>query len=150
MISRMILVSAKQILMTENSQDELTKRANNLFNALQKNPKSIFYLTGNATSKTLFNKAAKSAFEKDKVFVNLYNQLENKKIFKKPNQDSLPYHFTILKVMWTIQHYIALVSLLSYCMLILQILDFLPNLSLIRNIVICWWIYLLQKYIFIT
>ena len=48
------------------------------------------YLTGNATSKTLFNKAAKSAFEKDKVFVNLYNQLENKKIFKKPNQDSLP------------------------------------------------------------
>ena len=37
----------------------------------------IFYLTGNAASKTLFNKAAKSAFEKDKVFVNLYNQLEN-------------------------------------------------------------------------
>ena len=64
--------------MTENSQDELTKRANNLFNALQKNPKSIFYLTGNATSKTLFNRAVKSAFEKDKVFVNLYNQLENK------------------------------------------------------------------------
>ena len=77
--------------MTENSQDELTKRANNLFNALKKNSKkSIFYLTGNATSKTLFNKAAKSAFEKDKVFVNLYNQLENKKKFKKPNQDSLP------------------------------------------------------------
>ena len=63
--------------MTENSQDELTKRPSNLFNALQKHPKSI--LTGNATSKTLFNKAAKSAFEKDKVFVNLYNQLENKK-----------------------------------------------------------------------
>ena len=66
--------------MTENLQDELTKRANNLFNALQKNSKSILYLTGNATSKTLFNKAAKSAFEKDKVFVNLYNQLEKKKL----------------------------------------------------------------------
>ena len=51
--------------------------------------------------------------------------------------------------MWTIQHYIALVSLLSYCMLVLQILDFLPNLLLIRNIVFCLWIYLLQKYIFI-
>ena len=76
--------------MTENSQDELPKRANNLFNALQKNPKSIFYLTGNATSKTLFNKAAKSAFEKGRVFVNLYNQLQNKKKFKKLNQDSLP------------------------------------------------------------
>ena len=53
--------------MTENLQDELTKRANNLLNALQKNSKSMF--NGNATSKTLFNKAAKSAFEKDKVFV---------------------------------------------------------------------------------
>ena len=66
--------------MTENSQDELTKRANNLFNALQKNPKSIFYLTGNATRKTLLNKAAKSAFEKDKLFVNLYNQKIKKKL----------------------------------------------------------------------
>ena len=76
--------------MTENSQDELTNRANNLFNALQKNPKNIFYLIGNATSKTLFNKAVKSAFEKDKVFVNLYNQLENNFLKKKSNQDSLP------------------------------------------------------------
>ena len=76
--------------MTENSQDELTKRANNLFNALQKNQKSIFYLAGNATSITLFNKAAKSAFEKDKKFVNLYDQLENKKNVKKSNQDFLP------------------------------------------------------------
>ena len=42
--------------------------------------------------------------------------------------------------MWTIQHYIALVTLLSYFMLILQLLDFLPNLPLIRNIVFCWWI----------
>ena len=71
--------------MTENSQDELPKRANNLLNAFQKNPKSIFYLTGNATSKRLFNKGVKSAFEKDKVFVNLCNQLENKNFFKEPN-----------------------------------------------------------------
>ena len=76
--------------MTENSQDELTKRANNLFNTLQKNQNSIFYLAGNATSITLFNKAAKSAFEKDKKFVNLYDQLENKKNVKKSNQDFLP------------------------------------------------------------
>ena len=83
--------------MTENLQDELTKRANNLFNALQKNPKSIFYLTVNATSRTLFNKAAKSAFEKDRVFVNLYNQLENKKNLKNPIKILylLPRHFMI-------------------------------------------------------
>ena len=74
--------------MTENSQNELIKRTNNLFNTLQKNPKSIFYLVGNV-SRTLFNKASKSTFEKDKVFVSLYDQLENKN-FKKSNQDNLP------------------------------------------------------------
>ena len=83
--------------MTENSEDELTKRANNLFNAVQKNPKSIFYLTDNATSKTLFNKAAKSAFEKDKVFVNLYNQLENNFFFKKTQSRFFTYYHTILR-----------------------------------------------------
>ena len=76
------------ILITENSQNELIKRTNNLFNTLQKNPESIFYLVGNV-SRTLFNKVSKSTFEQDKVFVNLYDQLENKK-FKKSNQDILP------------------------------------------------------------
>ena len=63
--------------MMENSQNELIKRTNNLFNTLQKTPKSIFYLVGNV-SRTLFNKATKSTFEKDKVFVSLYDQFENK------------------------------------------------------------------------
>ena len=67
--------------MTENSQNELIKRTNNLFNTLQKNPKSIFYLVG-SVSKTVLNKAAKSIFEKDKVFVNLNEQLENKSLKK--------------------------------------------------------------------
>ena len=61
----------------ENSQDEINRRINNLFNNLQKNPKSIFYLIGNV-SKTVLNKASKSFYEKDKVFVNLYKQLEDK------------------------------------------------------------------------
>ena len=83
--------------MTENSQDELPKRANNLLNALQKIPKSIFYLTGNATSKRLFNKAVKSAFEKDKVFVNLCNQLENKFFFQKTQSRFFTYYHAILR-----------------------------------------------------
>ena len=83
--------------MTENSQDELTKRANNLFNVLQKNPKSIFYLTGNAASKTLFNKAVKSAFEKDKVLVNLYNQLENNFFFLKTQSRFFTCYHAILR-----------------------------------------------------
>ena len=60
-----------------NSQDEINRRINNLFNNLQKNPRSVFYLTGNI-SKTVLNKASKSFYEKDKVFVNLYKQLEDK------------------------------------------------------------------------
>ena len=63
--------------MMANSQDEINRRINNLFNNLQKNPKSIFYLIGNV-SKTVLNKASKSFYEKDKVFVNLYKQLEDK------------------------------------------------------------------------
>ena len=63
--------------MTENSQNELNTKVNNLSNNLQKNLKSIFYLIGNL-SKTVLNKASKSVFDKDKVFVNLYNKLEDK------------------------------------------------------------------------
>ena len=68
--------------MTENSQNELNIRINNLFNTLQKNLKSIFYLVGNV-SKTLLNKASKS------VFVNSYDKLENKN-FKRSKQNVLP------------------------------------------------------------
>ena len=63
--------------MTENSQNELNTSVNNLLNNLQKNPKSIFYLVGNL-SETVLNKVSKSIFDKDKVFVNLHNQLEDK------------------------------------------------------------------------
>ena len=68
--------------MKENSQNELNIRINNLFNTLQKNLKSIFYLVGNV-SKTLLNKASKS------VFVNSYDKLENKN-FKRSKQNVLP------------------------------------------------------------
>ena len=70
-----------------NSQNELNIRVNNLFNNLQKNPKSILYLVDNL-SKTVLNKASKSVFEKDKVFVNLYNQLKDKNFRSK--KDVLP------------------------------------------------------------
>ena len=69
----------------ENSQDELIKRTENLFNSLQKNTNSIFYLAGNTITKTLINKASKSVFAKDQLFVNLYKQLEDKTKFKNTN-----------------------------------------------------------------
>ena len=63
--------------MMANSQDEINRRINNLFNNLQKNPYCILYFIGNI-SKTVLNKASKSFYETDKVFVNLYKQLEDK------------------------------------------------------------------------
>ena len=71
-----------------NSQNEIVKRTENLFNSLQKNTNSIFYLAGNTITKTLINKASRSVFEKDRLFVDLYKQIEDKKKFKK--SDLLP------------------------------------------------------------
>ena len=64
--------------MTMYSQIDLkNNRIQNLFRNLQKDPRSVFYSVGNL-SKSVLNKATKSVYEKDKVFVNLYNQLEDK------------------------------------------------------------------------
>ena len=117
--------------MTENSQNELNTRVNNLFNNLQKNPKSIFYLVGHL-SKTVLNKASKSIFDKDKVFVNLYNQLEDKNLRSKKEFLPIVTPFSDIKVKWTIRNCLVLVNLLSYFMLILRTLDFLQNLLLIQ------------------
>ena len=73
----------------KNSQEELIKRVNNLFNDLIKNSSSVFYLSENSINKTLLNKAGKSVFEKDRVFVNLYKKLEDKKNFRQQD-DILP------------------------------------------------------------
>ena len=133
----------------KNSQDELARRAENLFNALQKNTNSIFYLAGNTISKTLINKASKSVFEKDRVFVDLYKQLEDKESLKKVIYYLLQRPFMNSKVMWITRLFLVSLSLLSYYMAILEIRDFLPDLRLIQSIAFFWLIYLLQRYIFI-
>ena len=45
-------------------------RIQNLFRNLQKDPKGIFYAI-ESLSRAILNKARKSAYDKDKVFVNL-------------------------------------------------------------------------------
>ena len=61
-----------------------TNRIQNLFRNLQKDPKSIFYAIQNL-SRTILNKARKSAYDKDKVFVNLYDQLEDENFYQNNN-----------------------------------------------------------------
>ena len=69
---------------TTNQYNEINNRIQNLFRNLQKDPKSIFYSVSNL-SRTLLNKARKSTYTKDNIFVNLYNQLEDKNFYQKNN-----------------------------------------------------------------
>ena len=60
------------------------KQIQNLFRNLQKDLRSIFYSVGNL-SNSLLNKAKKSTYDKDKAFVNLYNELEDKHFYQNNN-----------------------------------------------------------------
>ena len=64
--------------------DFKNSRIQNLFRNLQKDPKSIFYSIENE-NRTIISKAEKSTYDKDKVFVNLYNQLEGKNFSQNDN-----------------------------------------------------------------
>ena len=56
-----------------NKYNEKNKRIQNLFRNLQKDSKSVFHSISNL-SRALLNKAKKSTYGNDIVFVNLYNQ----------------------------------------------------------------------------
>ena len=71
-------------LMMTPSSDIKNNRIQNLFRNLQKDPESIFYSIENL-SRTILNKARKSTYDRDKVFVNLYNQLEDKNFYQNDN-----------------------------------------------------------------
>ena len=66
------------------NSDIKTNRIQSLFRNLQKDPKSIFYATENL-NRTILNKTRKSAYGKDKFFVNLYDQLEDKNFYQNNN-----------------------------------------------------------------
>ena len=102
--------------------DEKNKRVQNLFRSLQNDPKSVFYTT-NKIIKSLLKKAKMGTYNKDDVFVKLYEQLEDKIFYKNEN---LPFVtlYIIKNLILTIQHFIVLVELLKHYMLILLIWDF--------------------------
>ena len=106
------------------------------------------YLVDNL-SKTVLNKASKSVFEKDKVFVNLYNQLEDKNFRSKKDVLLVVTPFNDLKS--NVDHLTLFSISKPFELLHADTADtrFLENLLLIQNIVFCWLIYLLQIYVFI-
>ena len=87
---------------TTNQYNEINNRIQNLFRNLQKDPKTIFHSVSNL-SRTLLNKARKSTYTKDNVFVNLYNQLEDKNFYQKNNNLPLVTLFVNKKVMSIVQ-----------------------------------------------
>ena len=94
-------------------------RIQNLFKTMQNDPKSVFYSIGNL-SKTIINKAKKSVYDKDKVFINLYEKLEDKNFH---NKETVPLAtpFVEKKVILINQHITVFLSHLNFYILILLI-----------------------------
>ena len=64
--------------------DGKNKRVQDLFRFLQNDPKSVFYTT-NKIPKSLLKKAKMAPYNKDGVFIKLYEQIEDKKFYKNEN-----------------------------------------------------------------
>ena len=103
----------------EKKPDEKKLQIQNLFKTLQNDPKSVFYSTENL-SKTIIYKAKKSVYNKDKVFVNLYEKLEDKNFH---NKETVPLitPFVEKKLTSINQNFTVLLSHLNFYMLILLI-----------------------------
>ena len=106
-------------LMTKFPSDMKNNRIQNLFKNLQKDTRSIFYSIGNL-SRSILNRARKSTYDKDKVIVNLCNQLGDKNFYQNNNLP-LVMLFVNKDVILIIRHFTALASLLNCYMLILPI-----------------------------
>ena len=65
----------------EKKPDEKNLQIQNLFKTLQNDPKSSFGI--GSLSKTIINKTKKLVYDKDKVFVNLYEKHEDKNFHNK-------------------------------------------------------------------
>ena len=72
-------------LLEQKDQDIEKRKANNLLRYLIKNEQSIFYATAKI-NQNLVNKAKRSNYVKDRVFVNIYTKLKDKNLnfFKSP------------------------------------------------------------------
>ena len=65
--------------------DEKNKQLQNLFQSFQNNPKSVFYTTTKLTKALIKKKTKTAAYVKDKAFVNLYAELDDKNFYKNEN-----------------------------------------------------------------
>ena len=67
------------------------KQAKNLFKKLINDQNSVFF-SSDKINKTLLNKGRKSRYEKDKVFYNLFKNIENKNIIYDKDETRVPFY----------------------------------------------------------
>ena len=67
------------------------KQARNLFKKLINDQNSVFF-SNDKINKTLLNKGRKSRYEKDKVFYNLFKNIENKNIIYDKDETRVPFY----------------------------------------------------------
>ena len=67
------------------------KQMKNLFRKLINDEKSVFFST-DRINKTLLNKGRKSSYEKDKVFYNLFKNVENKSVIYEENENRVLFY----------------------------------------------------------
>ena len=89
--------------------DEL-KQAKNLFKKLINNQDSAVY-SADKTDRTLLDKARKSAYEKDKVFYKIYNELEDNKIIFDDEKTRIPFYTPFIEQKKDIYRLSALYSI---------------------------------------
>ena len=94
---------------------ETFKRAKNLYNALKEDEESIFFSSQKIT-KQLIKKTKKSRYEKDKVFLSLYNNIEDVNLQEEEVVIPTFVPFVDKKKILIDRHYIALVNLLNFYM----------------------------------
>ena len=94
---------------------ETFKRAKNLYNALKEDEESIFFSSEKIT-KQLIKKTKKSRYEKDKVFLSLYNNIEDVNLQEEEVVIPTFVPFVDKKKILIDRHYIALVNLLNFYM----------------------------------
>ena len=76
--------------------EETKKQLNNLFGKLRKDLNRLFYSVEKII-RNLLNKARKSVYEKDKVFYNFYNQIENRDTIFDEEDEKIPFHAPFIK-----------------------------------------------------
>ena len=67
------------------------KQMKNLFRKLINDEESVFF-SADRINKTLLNKGKKSSYEKDKVFYNLFKNVEDKNIIYEKNEKRVPFY----------------------------------------------------------